>query len=292
MGEVMKRASMFEEATLAFQKVIDEYPTSKFADKAQYEVAQCAYKASLQPAYDAGPTDRALRIFEEYAASGKDEKLSEEAKRTMQRLKDKAAEKSMMVAKFYEQQHHPKSAIIYYQDVLDRYPDAICAPVAKTRIEILQVEMARPPAGMFGWFRKAEKGEAAPPAPRKKWTPWSLFGKKGEPAAAAGAPVAAITPPAAMPQAVAPGVAAPAAAKPAPKKKGWDFMEILGLTPDEPKPPAVKPPALEAAVAAAKAGAAAEPEAPPPVAYEEKGVDRASPREDDPNLELDDDDRI
>ena len=134
MGEVMKRASLFEEATLAFQKVIDDYPTSKFADKAQYEVAQCAYKASLQPAYDAGPTDRALKIFEEYAYSGKDDKLSEEAKKTMQRLKDKAAEKSMLTAKFYEQQHHPRSAIIYYQDVLDRYPDSSHAPTAKAKI--------------------------------------------------------------------------------------------------------------------------------------------------------------
>ena len=69
MGETLKRAGMFEEATLAFQRIVDEYPTSRFAEKAQYEVAQCAYKASLRPAYDAGPTDRALRIFEEYAAS-------------------------------------------------------------------------------------------------------------------------------------------------------------------------------------------------------------------------------
>jgi len=282
MGETMKRASLFEEATLTFQKIIDEYPTSKFADKAQYEVAQCAYKASLQPAYDAGPTDRALRIFEEYAASGRDEKLSEEAKRTMQRLKNKAAEKSMIVAKFYEQANHPKSAIIYYQDVLDRYPESIYAPLAKAKITLLELAPV-PSEGIMGWFGKPAAEEAAP-APKKKWQPLSLFGKKEKPSAleaapaigapqapaapgvTAGVPIAAITPAVAMPQAPAAPVS--------PAKKAWDF---LGLWPSTtPKPPPAAPPVP------------ASPDA-PAVAYEEKGVDRASPRLDDPNVEVQDD---
>jgi outer membrane assembly lipoprotein YfiO len=278
MGEVLKRASMFEEATLAFQKIVDEYPTSKYAEKAQYEVAQCAYKASLQPAYDAGPTDRALKIFEEYAASSTDQKLSEEAKRTMQRLKDKAAEKSMMIAKFYEQRRHPKSAIIYYQDVLTRFPDSIHAPVAKGRIEDLQA-MKTPTGWSLGWFGKpaatpAEKPVKAP-SEKKGWWPFGP-GKKAAPAGApAGVPAVGV----AVAPAGAPGAApvlqtAPAIEAPKPAKKGWDFLGLLDTSPPPPKP--------------APAPTATSPDE-PAVTHEEKGSGRASPITDDPNVELQDD---
>jgi outer membrane assembly lipoprotein YfiO len=275
MGEVLKRASMFEEATLAYQRIVDEYPTSRFAEKAQYEVAQCAYKASLQPAYDAGPTDRALKIFEEYAASSTDQKLSEEAKRTMQRLKDKAAEKSMMIAKFYEQQRHPRSAIIYYQDVLDRFPDSIHAPVAKGKIEDLQSVKTPAPGGVFGWFAKPAEKPVKEPSEKKGWWPFGS-GKKEKPAAEAAVGVPA---PGGAPG-VAPEIVPAAAPAPSvsPLKKGWDFLGLLDTSPPPPRPSAVP-------------AAPSNPDA-PAVTHEEKGSDRASPIMDDPNVEMQDDDRI
>jgi outer membrane protein assembly factor BamD len=281
MGEVMKRAGRYEEATVAFQKIIDDYPQSKYSDKAQYEVAQCAYKASLQPAYDAGPTDRAMRIFEDYAASGRDERLSEEAKKTMRRLKDRAAEKSMITAKFYEQMRHPKSAIIYYQDVVDRYPESIHTPLAKAKIEELNAIKARPDGIFGGWFLKAPE---TPEAPRV-WKPIRLFDKKktAQPAAAAAAaaaPSATAAAAAAAPAAQVAAVPQPQAAAPvvAPAvKKKWDFMGLLGTNYVAPKPVTVPAPA-----------AAASPDA-PPVAYEEKGIARAGPTGDDINVEYDDD---
>jgi outer membrane assembly lipoprotein YfiO len=208
MAEVMKRDGRYEEATLAFQKIIDDYPDSSFADKAQYEVAQCAYKASLQPAYDVGPTDRALKIFEDYASASKDEKLSKEALDTMKRLKDKAAEKSMMTARFYEGQRHPVSAIIYYQDVIDRFPESSSAPEAKAKIEALQAQSVRKShsGGIFSWFSRPAPPavEAAPveAAPRKGWSPFGWFSK---------------------PSPAPSGVSAPAmpAPEPAIPKKGW-----------------------------------------------------------------------
>lgn len=161
MGEVLKEAQRYDEATVAFQRLVDDYQTSKFADKAKYEVAYCAYMASLQPAYDAAPTDRAIKAFKEFTEEHKDSELTKEADKTIQRLKDKSAEKSMMTARFYESQKRYPSAIIYYQDVMTRFPDSSQAPEARAKIEELKAGKKAPSADAIG----------------KSWIP-SWFGKK------------------------------------------------------------------------------------------------------------------
>lgn len=143
MGVVLKQSERYDEAIEAFQKILEDYPASQFAEKAKYEVAYCAYKASLKPAYDSEPTDKAIKAFQEFAQNNRDEKLSEDADKTLRRLKDKAAEKSILTARFYESQKHYNSAIVYYQDVIDRFPDSSFVAEAKAKIGELQNKRAK-----------------------------------------------------------------------------------------------------------------------------------------------------
>lgn len=143
MGVVLKQSERYDEAIEAFQKILEDYPASQFAEKAKYEVAYCAYKASLKPAYDAEPTDKAIKAFQEFTQNNRDEKLNEDADKTLARLKDKAAEKSILTARFYESQKHYNSAIVYYQDVIDRFPDSSFVAEAKAKIGELQNKRAK-----------------------------------------------------------------------------------------------------------------------------------------------------
>jgi outer membrane protein assembly factor BamD len=143
MGEALKRSERYDEAIVAFQRVVDEYPKSPLVERARYELAYSAYKSSLKPAYDIGPTDKAIQAFEDFMATNKDEELLKEADQTMQRLKDKAAEKSLITARFYERQKHYTSAIIYYQDIIDNFPDSSLVPEAKAKIEELKAKTAK-----------------------------------------------------------------------------------------------------------------------------------------------------
>jgi len=138
LGEALKKVERYDEAIVAFQKIVDDYPSSSFAEKAKYEVATCAYKSSLKPDYDIESTDKAIKAFEEFSQENSADDLSKEATSTIQRLKDRSAEKSMSVAKFYESQKHYESAIIYYQDVLDRFPDSSFINTANAKIEELK----------------------------------------------------------------------------------------------------------------------------------------------------------
>ena len=205
MAMTMKDAGRYDEATIAFQKIVDDYPASKLYERSRYEMANSAYKASLSPAYDAAPTDKALKAFEEFASTNADEKLTKEAHTTIKRLKNKAAEKSFMTAEFYEKQKHYVSAIIYYQDVIDRYPDSISAETANIRIRDLK-------GGNYS-HKSAAKFEAG----KKGWSPWLGKGKKaGSDIAAQKAVPAVIMAPAAVPESVVAALAAPAPAAPAP----------------------------------------------------------------------------
>ena len=303
MGDVLKRAGSYEEATVAFQKVVDDYPNSEYASKAQYEVAYCAYRASLQPAYDAGPTDRAIQIFQDLSASNKDAKMAEEAAKTMQRLKDKAAEKSMLTAKFYEDRGHPKSAIIYYEDVLDRYSDSVHAAAARSRIVFLESRKAKAggTGNVFGAFGK--KGEKAPRAakapapkasvPKKKGRGlFGWFGKKE----ARQTPVPPEKSEAFEKTAdqVAHQVAQQSVAAGAPAAAGAAAAQAAaqGAIPTITAPQGVMPSAMPPAGAAGAAPVNPVVQEPLPVAYEEKGLAQPAPRTDDPNVEVQDDDRM
>ena len=143
MAEALKGSERYDEAILAYQKIIDDYPASSFRERAQYEVAYCAYRASLKPAYDVGPTDKAIEAFEEFARSSRSEELSKEAGETIRRLKDKAAVKSLLTARFYESQKHYSSAIVYYQDILDRFPESSFADEARAKIDELKKKRGR-----------------------------------------------------------------------------------------------------------------------------------------------------
>ena len=143
MGVAMKKAERYDEAIQTFQKILDDYPTSAFVDKAKFEVADCAYKASLKPAYDVEPTARAIKAFEDFSHENRDRSLSKEADKTIQRLKDRAAEKSLLTAQFYEKQGRYQAAIIYYKDVIETYPESSFVKLALSKIESLTAKIER-----------------------------------------------------------------------------------------------------------------------------------------------------
>jgi outer membrane protein assembly factor BamD len=143
MGLALKKVERYDEAVEAFQRIVDDYKDSEYYDKAQYEVAYCAYKSSLKPAYASEPTEKAIRAFEDFARENRDDKLTEEADKTLQRLKDKMAEKSLITARFYEKIKKYESAIVYYKDIIERCPESSYVNEARNKIEELEKKRSK-----------------------------------------------------------------------------------------------------------------------------------------------------
>jgi len=143
MGEALKKAERYDEALPAFQRLSEDYPNSMLAARAKYEAAYCAYRASLKPAYDAGPTDKAVQAFEDFTLTNQDSELAQQAKDTVQRLKDRGAEKSLLTAQFYERIKKYKGAIVYYKDILTRFPECSYIHTAQAKIDVLKKKEKR-----------------------------------------------------------------------------------------------------------------------------------------------------
>jgi outer membrane protein assembly factor BamD len=78
-----------------------------------------------------------MEEFSEFVKTHPDSELTPEAKAQMVRLKEKEAENSFVIAKFYEKQKNLKAARIYYKEVADNYADTSWGAKALAHLKII-----------------------------------------------------------------------------------------------------------------------------------------------------------
>lgn len=137
IGQCYKKSMQYNEAKDAFQKLLDEYPDSRLYEKARYEVAYCTYLASLKSDYDQELTEKAIREFKEVARLQQSGIISEEAEKTISVLEEKKAESLFKIAEFYKRQKKTKSALLYYREILKKYPNTKIAELVNQSIDKL-----------------------------------------------------------------------------------------------------------------------------------------------------------
>lgn len=138
LGLVLKGLGRFFEAEEEFQKVVSNYPNSEWIDAAKYQIASCRASVSRGPDYDQEATSEAKNKFEEFVREHPDASLSREAEDNIRRLKEKEAESSFGIGRFYEKQKLYDSAKIYYNYVIDNYPKSIWAAKSLERLQTIE----------------------------------------------------------------------------------------------------------------------------------------------------------
>ena len=138
LGEAYKKEEFYEEALLAYQKLIDDYPNSPLAEDAKYQIALCTYCISRGPYYDQEFTDKAIKEYEELIKATSDIEFDKKAKETLTYLREKKARSAFGTAKFYERTGHYKSAVVYYREIVEKYSDTSIAAEAMEKITKLK----------------------------------------------------------------------------------------------------------------------------------------------------------
>ena len=131
----------YEEAVSAFEQVISRYPDSPLVDDSRFQIAQASLKGTFKPGYDQSPTDLAIHELDAFVREYPNSELSADAAARLKELTERRAQHEYQVAQFYEHRRRRASALIYYQTIVEQFPDTAKAPQAAARIQILQQKL-------------------------------------------------------------------------------------------------------------------------------------------------------
>lgn len=140
LGRAYEKMKKYPEAIAEYKKFLKEYSKSELVDEAKYRMGYCAYKQSKGSAYDQDATEKALEVFNEFLRDYPQSKRADEVKMLVHKLNGRKAKGLFEIAAYYDKVKEKKSAKVYYEQVIQKYPESEEAKVAKQRLESLNSE--------------------------------------------------------------------------------------------------------------------------------------------------------
>ncbi len=135
-------------AAVEYEKLINSMSRSPLVPEAQFELGESYFKLSPRPSLDQTYTLKAIRTFQTFIEDYPTHPLKEKAEKRIATLRDKLAEKAYENAEIYRKMRKYRAAIIYYDQVIEKYYDSSWADKAmvgkiETYIEMEDFVMAR-----------------------------------------------------------------------------------------------------------------------------------------------------
>jgi len=148
IGLAKEKQRKYTDAVDAYQLVLDNYPTSSVAANAQYQIGYAWMRSSISGDYDMGATKKAVDAFQDYLVRYPSSDKAVQAQENIHKLGQKQTQGSFDIAKFYETQHNPRAAFIYYNEVVREDPNSAQSQIAKKRIQDLRPVVEALPGGI------------------------------------------------------------------------------------------------------------------------------------------------
>ena len=148
IGLAREQQRRYTDAVDAYQKVLDNYPTSTIASNAQYQIGYAWMRSSVSGDYDLGAARKAVDAFQDFLVRYPSSDKAAQAQENIQKLGQKQTQGAFDIARFYETQHEPRAAFIYYNEVVREDPNSPQAQEAKKRIQELRHVVESLPGGL------------------------------------------------------------------------------------------------------------------------------------------------
>ncbi len=123
LAEISYRRGEFVLAAFNYNVIRRSFPTSELAKSAAYKVGDCYEQMALPSDRDQEYTIKAIQAYTDFQAIYPADSLAMEAVKKIRELRGSLAERYMMVAEHYRDNNSRKSAVIYFGLVVDEYPD-------------------------------------------------------------------------------------------------------------------------------------------------------------------------
>lgn len=138
IGLLLERQGSGQEAIVAYQTVIERYPTDPVANDAQYQIGHVRMSDFRGGRYDRNAWLKARESFEDYVNRTPNSEKAAQARDNLKRLSSGEAKASLEIALFYDKSKKHKAAAAYYQDVVRDFSGTPEAKQAKMRLKELQ----------------------------------------------------------------------------------------------------------------------------------------------------------
>ena len=107
-------------AISAFRELTRDFPDSKYAPDAQYQIGEILLTQSRKGNQDSANLDRAKRAFEDVLIRYPTSKQAKMAKAQITKLASGNIQRSFDIAEFYRKKGQISSALVYYRDTVIR----------------------------------------------------------------------------------------------------------------------------------------------------------------------------
>ena len=138
IGMARERGQELRDAVVAYQTVVDKYPTDPAAADALYQIGFVWLAISKSGSYDRNATVHARESFEDFLSAYPNHEKAAQAKENLASLGVQQTGGAFRIAKYYDRQKQYKAAIIYYNDVIRQNPNSKESEQAKQRLVALR----------------------------------------------------------------------------------------------------------------------------------------------------------
>lgn len=123
LGEISFAKKEYVMAAFNYGMVRRSYPSSPLNKTALFKTALCYYELSPPADRDQDYTKKAIASFSEFQAIFPLDSLYAESGNKIVELRNRLAERELITAELYRSLYSNRSAIIYYDAIIDDYPD-------------------------------------------------------------------------------------------------------------------------------------------------------------------------
>jgi outer membrane protein assembly factor BamD len=124
LAESYLRSKDYVQAQTELDFYLKSFPNGQFQEEASYKLALAYLKSAPGYARDQSRTIRARELVEDFLAAYPDSKLRPDAEQLRSDIDHKLALKEFDAARIYCRSGEYKSALVYYEYILDNYPAA------------------------------------------------------------------------------------------------------------------------------------------------------------------------
>jgi outer membrane protein assembly factor BamD len=123
LGEISYARKEYVMAAFNYGMVRRSYPTSSLNKSALFKTGMCYYELAPPADRDQDYTKKAISSFSEFQAIYPSDSLYNESGKRINELRNRLAERELITAELYRNLYSNRSALIYYDVIIDDYPD-------------------------------------------------------------------------------------------------------------------------------------------------------------------------